>query len=130
CVNNDSLLVVGQVVAKLSLLASAGECHCDVRQRRWPAPRRTLRAGGAASVDPSAVPRPVAGLPGGHGRLQAMQSSSPMAREAAHGERRFMLEDVPWWAYVALRDALEDSGTQMTYLEGSLELMSPRLPSR
>ncbi|HKE16019.1 MAG TPA: Uma2 family endonuclease, partial [Kofleriaceae bacterium] len=40
-------------------------------------------------------------------------------------ERRFVLEDVPWWAYVALRDALEDSGTRMTYLEGRLELMSP-----
>jgi Uma2 family endonuclease len=41
------------------------------------------------------------------------------------GERRFLLEDVPWWTYVALRDALEDSGTRMTYLEGSLELMGP-----
>jgi Uma2 family endonuclease len=41
------------------------------------------------------------------------------------GERRFILEDVPWWAYVALRDALEDTGTRMTYLEGRLELMSP-----
>ncbi len=40
-------------------------------------------------------------------------------------ERRFLLRDVPWWTYVALRDALEDSGTRMTYLEGRLELMSP-----
>jgi Uma2 family endonuclease len=42
-----------------------------------------------------------------------------------HGERRFVLEDVPWWTYVALRDGLEHSGTRMTYLEGRLELMSP-----
>jgi Uma2 family endonuclease len=41
------------------------------------------------------------------------------------GEHRFLLEDVPWWTYVALRDALEHSGTRMTYLEGTLELMSP-----
>ena len=37
-----------------------------------------------------------------------------------------MLHGVPWEAYVALRDALdEQSGVKMTYLEGTLELMSP-----
>jgi hypothetical protein len=42
------------------------------------------------------------------------------------GERRFVLHGVPWWTYVALRDALEDQGSlKMTYLEGTLELMSP-----
>ena len=41
-------------------------------------------------------------------------------------ERRFVLHGVPWSAYVALRDALDDrSGLKMTYLKGTLELMSP-----
>lgn len=41
-------------------------------------------------------------------------------------ERRFVLHGVPWWTYVALRDALDDqSGLKMTYLNGALELMSP-----
>ena len=44
----------------------------------------------------------------------------------AHEERRFVLHGVPWWTYVALRDALDDqSGLKMTYLRGALELMSP-----
>jgi len=43
-----------------------------------------------------------------------------------HEERRFVLHDVPWATYVALRDALDDqSGLKMTYLRGVLELMSP-----
>jgi Uma2 family endonuclease len=42
------------------------------------------------------------------------------------GERRFVLHGVPWWTYVALRDALhERGGVKMTYLEGTLELMRP-----
>lgn len=41
-------------------------------------------------------------------------------------ERRFVLHGVPWWTYVSLRDALNDqSGLKMTYLKGTLELMSP-----
>ena len=51
------------------------------------------------------------------------------AREAPaieHDERRFVLHGVPWPVYVALRDALDDqSGLKMTYLKGTLELMSP-----
>jgi Uma2 family endonuclease len=43
----------------------------------------------------------------------------------AEAERRFLLTDVPWWTYVALRDVLESSRIRMTYLEGILELMSP-----
>lgn len=43
----------------------------------------------------------------------------------AEGERRFVLHGVPWWTYVVLRDALDDSGLKMTYLRGVLELMSP-----
>lgn len=46
--------------------------------------------------------------------------------EVWDGERRFVLHGVPWWTYVALRDALDDrSGLKMTYLRGTLELMSP-----
>jgi Uma2 family endonuclease len=50
-----------------------------------------------------------------------------MALGASSDERRFVLEAVPWWTYVALRDALdeESSGVRMTYLEGTLELVSP-----
>jgi Uma2 family endonuclease len=41
-------------------------------------------------------------------------------------EQRFLLHGVPWWTYVALRDALDEQGNvKMTYLEGELELMSP-----
>lgn len=44
------------------------------------------------------------------------------------GERRFVLHGVPWSTYVTLRDALDEDrggGVRMTYLEGTLELMSP-----
>ncbi len=54
--------------------------------------------------------------------MHVQQRDEPRPADA---ERRFLLEDVPWWAYVALRDALEDTGTRMTYLEGRLEFMSP-----
>lgn len=40
-------------------------------------------------------------------------------------EQRFVLEDVPWSIYVAMRDALDGPGLRMTYLEGRLELMRP-----
>lgn len=46
--------------------------------------------------------------------------------ETAEREDRFVLHGVPWSAYVTLRDALDDQGSvKMTYLCGSLELMSP-----
>jgi Uma2 family endonuclease len=51
--------------------------------------------------------------------------SAPIAAPLAGAEGRFLLHDVPWWMYVAMRDALEDTGVRMTYLDGSLELMSP-----
>lgn len=51
----------------------------------------------------------------------------PLQADDDH-ERRFVLHGVPWWTYVALRDALDDhSGLKMTYLRGALELMSPSL---
>jgi len=50
------------------------------------------------------------------------------APESRHEEARFVLQGVPWWTYVALRDALDDhAGLKLTYLEGTLELMSPSL---
>jgi Uma2 family endonuclease len=46
---------------------------------------------------------------------------------AENGERRFVLHHVPWKTYVALRDELDDrcAAVRMTYLKGTLELMSP-----
>lgn len=46
--------------------------------------------------------------------------------ERPPGDARFVLHGVPWAAYVAFRDALDEiSGVRMTYLEGTLELTSP-----
>jgi Uma2 family endonuclease len=57
--------------------------------------------------------------------MVAALSSVPGSR---HEEARFVLRGVPWWTYVALRDALDDhAGLKLTYLEGTLELMSPSL---
>ena len=49
-------------------------------------------------------------------------SGAPLAEQA---ERRFVVHDVPWWMYVALRDELDETGVRMTYLKGPLEPMSP-----
>ncbi len=57
-----------------------------------------------------------------------MVAVKPLAAEPRHEEPRFVLQGVPWWTYVALRDALEDhAGLKLTYLEGTLELMSPSM---
>jgi Uma2 family endonuclease len=45
--------------------------------------------------------------------------------QSPDAEHRFLLSDVPWATYVMLRDALDESRVHMTYLAGSLELMSP-----
>lgn len=43
-----------------------------------------------------------------------------------HHDRRFVLWNVSWKQYLALRRMFDDrSGLRMTYLEGALELMSP-----
>jgi Uma2 family endonuclease len=56
-----------------------------------------------------------------------IEALSPTAG-SRHEETRFVLWGVPWWTYVALRDALDDhTGLKLTYLEGSLELMRPSL---
>jgi Uma2 family endonuclease len=55
-----------------------------------------------------------------------MVAAPSLAPESRHEEERFVLRGVPWWTYVALRDALDDhAGLKLTYLEGTLELMSP-----
>ncbi len=54
----------------------------------------------------------------------AAVSRAPQLRPE-DAEDRFLLRGVPWWLYVALRDELEGAGVRMTYLKGSLELMSP-----
>lgn len=42
-----------------------------------------------------------------------------------HAEQRVILHAIPWWQYLALRDATEGRGLKLTYLEGDLEIMSP-----
>jgi Uma2 family endonuclease len=39
-----------------------------------------------------------------------------------------VLHAVPWHAYVALRDTLDEPGVRMTFLEGELEIMTPGGP--
>ncbi|MEJ7729026.1 MAG: Uma2 family endonuclease [Polyangiaceae bacterium] len=58
--------------------------------------------------------------------MTAAELHATRSSEALEGERRFILHDVPWTTYVVLRDTLEEhSGLKLTYLEGTLELMSP-----
>src|SRR5438105_11349888 len=68
-------------------------------------------------------------LHGDHGYTSMTMSEATQqeGENRDHGERRFVLYDVPWWTYVALRDAMDERhpGLKMTYLEGALELMSP-----
>ena len=40
-------------------------------------------------------------------------------------ERRVLLNNVSWDAYVAFRDSIESAAVRMTYLEGQLEILSP-----
>jgi Uma2 family endonuclease len=58
--------------------------------------------------------------------MLAKQLDRGSAQANQAGDRRFVLHGVPWWTYVALRDALDqEGGLKMTYLKGALELMSP-----
>jgi Uma2 family endonuclease len=57
-----------------------------------------------------------------------MVAAMHLGAEPRHEEQRFVLQGVPWWTYVALRDALDDhAGLKLTYLEGTLELMRPSM---
>jgi Uma2 family endonuclease len=49
----------------------------------------------------------------------------PVHAPTSTDEHRILLSNVPWSTYVVLRDSLETSGVRMTYLRGSLEIMSP-----
>jgi Uma2 family endonuclease len=42
-------------------------------------------------------------------------------------EQRILINGVSWKDYVILREALDTPGLRMTYLQGSLEIMSPSL---
>jgi Uma2 family endonuclease len=54
------------------------------------------------------------------------QPSLRLAPSAESGDRRFVIYGTNWASYVALRRALDDiSGLKITYLEGTMELMSP-----
>src|SRR5689334_22440826 len=55
----------------------------------------------------------------------AVASQFPSQAPSVSDERRILLSNVPWSTYVVLRDSLDSSGVHMTYLEGSLEIMSP-----
>lgn len=50
--------------------------------------------------------------------------TTPRAIDAAE-PMRIILRHVPWAAYRLLRDASANDGIRMTYLDGTLELMSP-----
>lgn len=54
-----------------------------------------------------------------------MVTAEQLAPPAVDPEQRFLIANVPWWTYVAMRDAVDEPGLRMTYLEGRLELMSP-----
>jgi Uma2 family endonuclease len=55
--------------------------------------------------------------------MVAAQSLFPI--EPAADEQRFVVSGVPWETYVMLREALDHTNLRMTYLEGTLEIMSP-----
>lgn len=57
--------------------------------------------------------------------MMVATSPLPVHRPSGSEERRILLSNVPWSTYVVLRDSLDSAGVRMTYLEGSLEIMSP-----
>jgi len=60
--------------------------------------------------------------------MEAAATLEEAALPGEQAERRFVLFGVPWWTYVALRDAMDEhGGVKMTYLKGALELMSPSM---
>lgn len=55
--------------------------------------------------------------------MVAAQSLFPI--EPAAEEQRLVVSGVPWETYVMLREALDHTNLRMTYLEGTLEILSP-----
>lgn len=54
-----------------------------------------------------------------------MATAALPALAVAPDEQRMLIHGVSWKDYVILREALDTPGLRMTYLRGSLELMSP-----
>lgn len=57
--------------------------------------------------------------------MVAATSQFPHEAPAASSEQRILLHGVPWSTYLVLRDSVESRRVRMTYLEGTLEIMSP-----
>jgi Uma2 family endonuclease len=55
--------------------------------------------------------------------MQEQPSDEPLSFPAT--DQRVVLHDIPWPQYLALRRLDDRPGLRMTYLEGTLELMSP-----
>jgi Uma2 family endonuclease len=55
-----------------------------------------------------------------------MEAAQPLqrAQQEAH-EDRILLQEIPWWQYLAIREATEGRGLKLSYLDGDLEIMSP-----
>lgn len=49
----------------------------------------------------------------------------PLHVRSPDEEQRLLLHGVSWATYVSLRDSIDSAGIRMTYLEGTLEIMSP-----
>jgi Uma2 family endonuclease len=57
--------------------------------------------------------------------MAAATALFPLHVPSPSEERRVLLYDVPWSTYVVLRDSIESPGVKMTYLKGTLEIMTP-----
>lgn len=55
--------------------------------------------------------------------MVAVRSLFPI--EPAADEQRLVLANIPWSTYVTLREALDNTRLRLTYLAGTLEIMSP-----
>ncbi len=57
--------------------------------------------------------------------MVAATTRFPHEAPTATSEQRILLYGVPWSTYVVLRDSVDGRGLKMTFLEGTLEIMSP-----
>jgi Uma2 family endonuclease len=59
--------------------------------------------------------------------VSATAARTPLAGVAVpvEGEHRVVINDVSWQTYSAIRELLDQPGLRMTYIEGTLELMTP-----
>jgi hypothetical protein len=70
---------------------------------------------------------PDGGMVGGRDDVRAIaeQFGREMRASLNSMERHIMLLNVPWSTYVVLRNTLDGSGVRLTYLKGSLEIVTP-----